>query len=360
MINLYTEQTHSDETSWLNHLIHPIRAFWGDGTREWSKWSDNFLHYKDHFKIVTNTIESDVGFLPLTLNYYVKNNKLNLVNEMADLMNKSNQFLYVWVDGDHSINYYHPNCIFIKYFGDSTMQVKNEIIQPGDMKKDLLFEHYGGQLKKREKSAYPVIGFDGIANYPKSKLIGTILKNSLKHTSYKLFNTKIKPEPIFPLLLKRKKLLSQLKKSNKLKTNFRIRSSFAPGTIGQNDQARKEFINNIVDSDYTFCFRGAANYSLRFYETLCLGRIPLFINSNCILPLQDKVDWKEIICWVDETNIDYLVEKIQDYHQSMTNHQFIEKQQYCREIWENYLSKEGFIKHLHDSIKQSIKSSTPI
>ncbi len=357
MINLYTEITHSDETSWLNHLIHPIRAYWGDGTKEWSKWSDDFLFYKDYFKIVENTIESDVGFLPLTLNYYVKNNKLSLVDNMADLMEKNNQSLYVWVDGDLSINYYHANCIFIKYFGDSTMQLKNEIIQPGDMKKDLLYEYYGGRLKKREKSDFPVIGFDGIANYPNSKLIGTILKNSLHHASYKLLNEKIKPEPIFPFLLKRKRILAQLKKSNNLKTNFKIRSSFAPGTLGRDDQARKEFITNIIDSDYTFCFRGAANYSLRFYETLCLGRIPLFINSNCILPFQDKVDWKNIICWVDEDHIDHLVEKIQDYHQSMTNHQFIERQEYCREIWENYLSKEGFLKYFHDSIKQSIKSS---
>jgi len=360
LINVYTEQTHSDETSWLGHLIHPIRAYWGDGTKEWSKWSDNFLLYKDYFKIVENTIESEVGFLPLTLNYYVKNNKLSLVDKMADLMEKNNQFLYVWVDGDHSINYYHQNCVFIKYFGNSTIQVKNEIIQPGDMKKDLLYEYYGGQFKKREKSDLPVIGFDGIANYPKSKLLGTILKNALQHASYKLLDAKIKPEPIFPFLLKRKKILAQLKKSNKLKTNFKIRSSFAPGTLGRDDQARKEFITNIIDSDYTFCFRGAANYSLRFYETLCLGRIPLFINSNCVLPFQDKVDWKNIICWVEENHIDNLVEKIQDYHQSMTKYQFIERQEYCREIWEKYLSKEGFLKHFYYSIKQSIKSSVSL
>ena len=43
-----------------------------------------------------------------------------------------------------------------------------------------------------------------------------------------------------------------------------------------------------------------------------------------------------------------MVEKILDFHQSLTNNQFIEKQKYCREIWKTYLSKEGFIKHFND------------
>ena len=277
---------------------------------------------------------------------------------MADLMEKNNQFLYVWVDGDLSINYHHPNCVFVKYFGNSTIQVKNEIIQPGDMKKDLLHEHYGGHFQKRQKSDVPVIGFDGIANYPKPKLIVTIIKNLLQYASYKLLDAKIKPEPIFPFLLKRKKILAQLIESNKIKTNFEIRSSFAPGTLGKDDQARKEFITNIINSDYTFCFRGGANYSLRFYEALCLGRIPMFINTNCVLPFEDEIDWKNIIIWINSDELDFMVEKIFDFHRSMTNSQFIDKQQYCRELWVKYLSRRGFIKHFHDNIKQSLSSKS--
>ena len=334
--------------------MHPVRAYWGDGTEKWPNWEENFQFYKQYFIIVENPNKSDVGFLPLTLNYYVKNNKLDLVDEMAEMMRKNDKNLYVWVDGDQSINYFHPNCIFIKYFGDSLMQPANEIIQPGDMKQDLLHEYFNGQLKIREKSDIPVIGFDGIANYPKSKLIGTIVKNSIQHILYKLRNEKLKPDPIIPFLLKRKKILDQLNQSKRIISNFTIRDSFAPGTIGQNREARREFINNIIESDYTFCFRGAANYSLRFYETLSLGRIPLFINTNCILPLEGKVDWKNIVLWIEEGELDNIVEKIHDYHSAMTNNQFIEKQQYCREIWETYLSKEGFIKHYHDMIKPSI------
>ena len=99
---------------------------------------------------------------------------------------------------------------------------------------------------------------------------------------------------------------------------------------------------------------------MRFYETLCLGRIPLLINTNCVLPFDDKIDWRSIVIWIEENEVDHMVEKIYDYHQSMTNHQFIEKQQYCRELWVKYLSKVGFIKHFHDSIKLSILSQSVI
>ena len=358
MINFYTEKTHSNETSWLNHLTHPIRAFWGDGTNDWNKWEDNFAFYKDYFNIVESVKQSDVGFLPLTLNYYANNDKLKLVDKMADLMRRNGQNLYIWVDGDRLINYDNPNCFFIKYFSDSRSYNKNEIIQPGDLKEDLLIKYFDGKVKKRKKSDMPVLGFDGIAKYPALKLLGLIAKNSLNNISDKLIKKKIKPETVFPYLLKRKKLLDQLEQSPRIKTRFRLRDSFAKGTIGQNGQARKEFIDNIVNSDYIFCFRGGANYSLRFYETLCLGRIPMFINTNCKLPFDNVVDWKNVILWIHANELDFMEEKICDFHNSMTNSQFIEKQKYCRELWVKYLSKQGFIKHFHDEIKQSLLSKS--
>ena len=46
---------------------------------------------------------------------------------------------YIWVEGDHEINFmkYDKDCIFIKYFGYKSDLMRNEIIKPGDLKKDL-------------------------------------------------------------------------------------------------------------------------------------------------------------------------------------------------------------------------------
>ena len=48
-IRVFTEKNHGDTKDWRNHLIHPIRAYWGDGTVDWKKWEKDFDFYKKHF-----------------------------------------------------------------------------------------------------------------------------------------------------------------------------------------------------------------------------------------------------------------------------------------------------------------------
>ena len=64
--------------------------------------------------------------------------------------------------------------------------------------------------------------------------------------------------------------------------------------------------------------RGGGNYSLRLYETLCLGRIPLFINTDCVLPFENNIDWKELCLWVDENDLDRIGEIVLDFHSSIS------------------------------------------
>ena len=140
--------------------------------------------------------------------------------------------------------------------------------------------------------------------------------------------------------------MERIKDTHGISSNFILRKSFAEGLRSNDLNARLSFIDNITNNDYTFCMRGGGNYSLRFYETLCLGRIPLFINTNCVLPFEGKIDWKNLCLWVDESDLDRIGEKIIDFHSSITNKEFKERQSYAREVWEKYLSKKGFTEQL--------------
>ena len=168
---------------------------------------------------------------------------------------------------------------------------------------------------------------------------------------YQINLTKINRDHVFPKFLTRKKILNSLKKGKNIKTNFNMRSTFAVGSLGLNKQSRLEFIKNILSSDYTLCYRGSGNYSLRFYETLCLGRIPLFINTDCKLPFENHIDWRDVCLWVEFKDITYLSDIILDYHNSLSEKRFIEKQVYCREIWVKYLSKDGFSEQFYNYLK---------
>ena len=353
-VKVYAEQGHSEEKDWLRHLIHPIRAWWGDGTTQWEQWAPDFEFYKGLFVLSDEIQDSDAVFLPMTLNYYIKNKKMVVVNDLISRAQKVNKVTYVWVDGDHQILYDNPGCVFLKYSGFRSKSKPNELILSGDMKKDLLFDYYKGRLVEKKKTERPLVGFDGTATYPIFRLGGLIMKNSFAMLMHYLLHTQYVPDPVLPSLLKRKQILHQLETIDGIDTNFNIRESFAVGTVGGNKVARSQYINNIINSDYTFCYRGAANYSLRFYEALCLGRIPLFVNTDCMLPFADKVSWKDVCLWVEEHNVKYIGDAVLDFHHSITASDFIDRQYYCREIWEKYLSTKGFYFNFKNKIVKMV------
>ena len=353
-VKVYAEQGHAEQKDWLRHLIHPIRAWWGDGTAQWEQWAPGFEFYKDLFVLSDEIEESDAVFLPMTLNYYIKNKKMRVVNDLIFKAQAVNKVTYAWVDGDHQILYDNPGCVFLKYSGFRSKSKPNELILSGDMKKDLLFEYFNGRLVEKKKNERPLVGFDGTATYPIFRLGGLIMKNSIAMLVHYLLRTQYVPDPVLPSLLQRKRILHQLEKIDGIDTNFNIRDSFAVGTVGGNKVARSEYINNIFNSDYTFCYRGAANYSLRFYESLCLGRIPLFVNTDCMLPFADKVSWKDVCLWVEEKNIKHIGDAILDFHHSITASEFIDRQHYCREIWLKYCDNEGFYSEFHSYLYNNL------
>ena len=152
MIKVYSPQDHSGSESWLNHLIHPIRAWWGDGTDEWELYEDGFNFYKSLFEFTREINEAQLVFLPLTLNYYVKHNKLMLVDELISKSKAISKPVFIWIDGDQQINYNKDGCYILKYAGFKSRKLQNEIILSGDIKKDLLEEYFSGKLNILKKS----------------------------------------------------------------------------------------------------------------------------------------------------------------------------------------------------------------
>jgi len=345
-IKVFTEKNHGESKDWRNYLIHPIRSYWGDGTIDWEKWKKDFDFYKTYFVLSDKPENSDVAFLPFTLNYYSKYNKVEIFMNFLKQMQKFKIKVFVWVEGDQDVIFNHPDCIFIKYVGYKSNKIPNVIIQPGDLKDDLLKKYYDGQLVIREKNNKPSIGFVGMADYPTVKLALLIIKQCLKHCQYFFQNTLFESEPVIPYFIHRKATLERIKNTKEISSNFILRKTFAEGIRTNDPNARLVFIDNIINNDYTFCMRGGGNYSIRFYETLCLGRVPIFIDTNCVLPFEEKIDWKNLCLWVDENNIDRIGELIIDFHSSITNKEFKERQLYAREVWEKYLSKEGFTEKL--------------
>jgi hypothetical protein len=137
-----------------------------------------------------------------------------------------------------------------------------------------------------------------------------------------------------------------------IQTDFLTRNDYWAGankdrSAGPNAkfQARAQFLENLLGNDYTLCIRGAGNFSYRFYETLAAGRIPLFINTRCVLPLEDEIDWRTHCVWVEESELPRAGEILRQFHERITPEQFLDLQRRNRQLWQEKLSALGFYRH---------------
>jgi len=133
-----------------------------------------------------------------------------------------------------------------------------------------------------------------------------------------------------------------------IETNFILRNGFwAPGI--DKLTARKEYIKNINDNLFTFCYRGAGNFSYRFYDVMMMGRIPILIKTDSVYPFEDKYDLNSIGIVLEEINVKNeslnLIKIIREYYE-INREKLADIQKQNREIWEKYYSCCGFLQNV--------------
>lgn len=96
------------------------------------------------------------------------------------------------------------------------------------------------------------------------------------------------------------------------------------------------FYKNIRNNLYGLCIRGGGNFSFRLGEVLMMGRIPILIDTNCILPFKNLIPYDTNFIRIPIQEIDSMVNIIENYHESHTEEELIQIQKENRVIWETY------------------------
>jgi len=96
------------------------------------------------------------------------------------------------------------------------------------------------------------------------------------------------------------------------------------------------FYKNIRNNLYGLCIRGGGNFSFRLGEVLMMGRIPILIDTNCILPFKNLIPYDTNFIRIPIQEIDNMVNIIENYHESHTEEELIQIQKENRIIWETY------------------------
>lgn len=146
----------------------------------------------------------------------------------------------------------------------------------------------------------------------------------------------------------RKKYLDMLNDSD-IQTNFIFRKGHFAPEISDKTIAIKQYFKNIENNLFVFCYRGGGNFSYRFYETLMMGRIPILINTDCLIPFEKIIKTEQVGIFIDEQQIlnnkINLIKEIKNYIEKYKN-KFINIQENNRKIWEKYLSPIGFLNNI--------------
>ncbi|WP_417860794.1 exostosin domain-containing protein [Winogradskyella sediminis] len=289
--------------------------------------------------------KSDVAILTMSWNYYVRTKQQSKAIDFLKATQRLNVPTWVVLLDDVGLDFPDfPHVTLFRQSGYRTRAPKWHVGLPVFIS-DPLKEHYNTDaVFARPYVENPTIGFCGYATSNSTLALKTKLKIGLKNLGYYLKLHSYEPEMILAAAQWRYKILKRLESHSKLHTNFIYREKYRAGSQNAEQRAAstQAFFDNIKDSDYVVCVRGAGNFSVRLYETLAMGRIPVFVNTDCILPLADEVDWKRHVVWIAVKDLDIIGERVLTFHRALTARSFKDLQQRNRKLWDEKLRLKGF------------------
>ncbi len=301
------------------------------------------------FQLTEHLEEADWAILPMAWNYYVKTKQESLVVAFIKECVALNKKVIAFNAGDFGIRIPHfKNLIVLRLSGYKSKFTDNEYTLPAFIADPLKKYFDRENVFQRPYQPTPVIGFCGQANPSCLNAGKEVFKTFLRNLKYYTAFSKEEPQQLLSTSFLRAAVLKSLEESKDVQTNFILRKKYRAG-VTENKGAHKttlEFYENLRDSDYVICVRGAGNFSVRFYETLAMGRIPIFINTDCPLPLDDRIDWNKHVVWADYKERHQVAQKVKQFHNALSKEDFIDLQQSNRTLWKEKLTMDGFFKNM--------------
>lgn len=315
-------------------LLYP---FWGEchpglNYNDHGRFSEYINCNKELFSLVSID-EADVVLLP---SEWPEGGKYTKADSLFELAKQHKKPVLIFFNSDSFEKISVNNSIIFRTTMYSN-QRKNEEFALPCWSVDFLNYSSTKKLCIRKKEEIPVVSYCGYVDYSKK------FDKSFIYYLVRLVLYGAETNPGKPL---RGKAVRKLSSSKFINTNFIIRNktlNYSPTTL---DDVRLEYAQNMLDSDYALVVRGKGNFSYRLYEVLSCGRIPVFINTDCVLPFDHIIDWKKIMVWVESHEIDSIDIKVKEFHASLSNKDFMDLQVLIRKIYEEWICPLGFYSNL--------------
>lgn len=299
------------------------------------------------FVFTTDRAEADLAILTMAWNYYVKTKQIELaMNFIKECDTIKLKVLAVNVGDFGMRSPSFKNLIWLRFGGYKTKFSKQEFVLPPFIPDPLKVHFNREEIRVNSHGVKPIVGFCGQANTSYLNAGKELSRTFFRNLKFYARWSRNEPQQVCSTSKLRASVLKNIQKSSLVTSNFILRKKYRAGITNNKDnhETTAEFYANLEGSDYIVCLRGAGNFSVRFYETLAMGRIPIFINTDCALPFDDIIDWRRHVVWVEYKDRSKVVEKVVDFHRSLSEREFIDLQYSNRKLWEERLTLDGFFR----------------
>ncbi len=341
MIQIYTDTAHYTPAL-RPYLADILRPLINQRTLEQNR--SVYGSVVDQYLLVDDISQADWAVLPYGWNYYHKSRLIPQALEFVARAQDAGKPVLTWITGDFGARVPSSDVWVFGAAGYRNKAGEKRFGSPVFIRDPLIELGMGDKIVVRNKGARPRIGFCGYASISPVKSVGFAMRTLIRNIASPFHLNSDEPQELYPAVLLRQQVLESLEHSPLVETDFIRRARYKAGVSNaeQERSAKQEFFNNIRDTDYTVCARGGGNFSVRLYETLAMGRIPVLIDTDCLLPYANDPRWRECCVYVERGEVSSVAEKVGDFHARLSENDFMEMQHSARRFWVECLSFNGF------------------
>lgn len=115
---------------------------------------------------------------------------------------------------------------------------------------------------------------------------------------------------------------------------------------------RKRYLTTLADSLTVLCPRGEGTNSIRFFETLAAGRIPILVSDCCLLPYEDQIEYSSCCLKIAEPDIAAAGRILADWIVVTGQDRLFAMCRQARAIWEQHFSEQAVTRHTIACLQQ--------
>lgn len=130
----------------------------------------------------------------------------------------------------------------------------------------------------------------------------------------------------------------------RVRKEWHYHSAIYDATFQTDKEKEKEYIESLRSSKFTLCPSGSGPNSIRFWEALSFGTIPVLLADTLVLPTLQHVAWDDCIIVWKETNVDTLY----DYLKTLDESKIVSMRANCMRIFHIYFSGPSLPKILYE------------